>query len=318
MYERSCELIYSMISRRILERKQFLGLRNIDICDLIDPSLMSAIIHNRRNPKRNKYLIPGGTRNTFVSFNDTPIINMICTNLKYDSVHLLITGNSIELDEYIQYLFQVLIIDALDCESTSAKKVLEDLLSDYLPYALCSSYFEALNDHGDVIDVLFREEHIPSDTDSEYSLKRAIDRLYHSIEYQFPVMFVELFIDIPNTLKLDKRLSTFVRNRVIPELESCRYRNPFIKNAKEQLRMGYDEAVHMFTYSIYTSPENDHYHQGDLYYYKDDLPIWFDAFLDYTEKLSELQIQEEQDHFIREANNVWKPSSCLIDLIGET
>ena len=44
----------------------------------------------------------------------------------------------------------------------------------------------------------------------------------------------------------------------------------------------------------------------------------FNAFLDYTKKLSELQIQEEQDHFIREANNVWKPSSCLVDLIGET
>jgi hypothetical protein len=135
MYEKSCEFIYRMIAVRTSVYKGRYHLKNRDLIPW-DPSLASAIAHNRRGAKRNPYLIPTNTNRS-----DFPLdyVKEIASAFKISAAEYL-WGSEKERELYRGALFATIITDAL--KDDEAKDVVKKALYEYIPYALWCYFIE--------------------------------------------------------------------------------------------------------------------------------------------------------------------------------
>ena len=100
MYEKSCEIIYSMISQRIHIKRKSLGLTCANVYPL-DPKLLGAIERNKRHDKKNSYLIPSGRRGII----DVDYVDTISDNLNLENSYELVIGNQDEIASFSGHLF---------------------------------------------------------------------------------------------------------------------------------------------------------------------------------------------------------------------
>lgn len=119
-------IIYKNISQRIRSRKLSLHKSRLDITNNSNVQLLSNIMHNRRLPKRNPYLL------------NPSITQDIVRNLKFSSVYELIWGSGDELDSLLSILFETG-INILENENTD---LIEHCLYDFLPYCRDAAEFD--------------------------------------------------------------------------------------------------------------------------------------------------------------------------------
>ena len=212
MFEETIELIYEVIATRIKTKKDILKLTNKEIITYGDDALVSHIIKNKRLSNKNPYLIPKGK------------VADIVDNLKFDSEKDLLWGTDEEIKHYLKYFFLLLITEALEGTflSESEKKVIDNKLRDYLPYALTAFYYEQKN--GDLENFTFLGTVLStrfSCSIEEVAENRtaAIGRLFiFNEDFFFEEMksFTERAKDIT---KIDRILLNFLREKILPIFE---------------------------------------------------------------------------------------------------
>lgn len=218
LYENSTNIIFNCICKRLNERKEEL---NISTKDLIpdNPNLSSTILHNRKEPKKNPYLIP-----------DTHI-SAIMSSLNFKSIKELLFGTDEEIESYAYSLFHALIIDTLEMDKDDKLKAikkygkiydydifdkLESVLRDYIPYALMCIYVE----NPDLSSFVFSEE-LSEVIDRGILIKdEAIKRLYEDeyIKYSFTIWFIDNIVKRDSVVRLDKAFLDFVIMHLLPRL----------------------------------------------------------------------------------------------------
>ena len=316
-YISTCEMIYQMISKRIKARRDFFHLQNKDICPSADANLISAIINNRRDIKKNKYLIPDGVKGTYISENTIPFIDTIASNLSYESTAELLIGTYDELEAYSEELFQRLIKDALVDEDEKISKEINNLLCDYIPYAKASTYFDLQEQHGDITSFVI-DKQFQYDIEEYSKLQMyAIARIYEYVKIEFKEYFSEFFKIQPNTLKLNNRLSKFVITKLLPLIKSYRRNIDLIESAKQMLSKSYDKLVYYANYELKLSPETIDYHENDISYYeRNTIYEWILAEYDFITKLEEIQKNTEGEPNITLLDNTWNCKMCLNPILN--
>ena len=310
MFENSCEIIYDMISKRIITRRDYLKLSNRELCPFADTSLISAIVHNRRNDKKNKYLIPDGTRNAYQSGNVTPFIEIISLALRFESPIELIIGNNTERKEYAGYLFKQIILDALEEEKLSVS--IEALLDDYIPYAQKHFFLEAMSRDG-ILSEAINEKYY---TDiEEYFVERenAIARLFNIHKDEFLNLLEGIFDTQKDTIKLDKRLSTFMSSVLIPNMSNNQNSYYLSVSAKKML----DEIQQLWKSAVERELLLDTVYRCSGHYEDDAdnssiIEAIIDADINYIDSLANIQLQAEGTPDITLFINRWNPDMCLI------
>ena len=318
-YISTCEMMYQMISKRIQARRDFFHLQNKDICPSADANLISAIVNNRRDIKKNKYLIPDGVKGTYISDNTTPFIDTIASNLSYKSTTDLLIGSYEELEAYSGELFSRLIKDALVDEDDSVSTEINNILCDYIPYAKASTYFDLQEQHGDITSsVIDKQFQYDIEKCSELQMY-AIARIYEFVSIDFQSIFTEFFHDQPNTLKLNNRFSDFVIAKLLPLIKSYRRNSDLIDSAKQMLSKSYDKLVYYTNYELSLSPETIGYHENDISYYeRNTIYDWIIAEYDFISRLEEIQTNEEGEPDITSLYNTWNSEMCLNPITDNT
>lgn len=221
MYENSMNIIFDRICMRLNKRKEEM---NINSKDLLpgNPNLSSAILHNRKDPKKNPYLIP-----------DTQI-SSIMESLKFESIKELLFGTDKEIESYAYDLFCALITDTIKLDKSDkliVKKIygkkydydisnrLESVLTDYVPYALKSIH----NENQLFADFAFQGKFSEiADRNTDDIRDEAIKRLYENEEVKYP--FIDLLKNNVTqrdaVVKLDKAFLDFVMMHLLPLLIS--------------------------------------------------------------------------------------------------
>lgn len=121
--------IYKNIALRILNRKEQLKKKRTDITDDNSVSMLSNVMHNKRIPNRNPYLL------------NHKIICDIVSKLNFKSAYYLIWGENKELESTLETLFKYG-LKYLQEESDLNKKLIENCLLEYLPYAKLTAELE--------------------------------------------------------------------------------------------------------------------------------------------------------------------------------
>lgn len=293
-YQKSCEIIYDMLSSRIKERKIQLKLQNKDICPSADVNLISAIIHNRRNEKKNKYLIPNGVKGTYISENTTPFIDVIAKNLKFNSTVEMLRGSYEELESYAGHFFFQLVKEALVDEDEETKEILTGILSDYIPYAIAFTYNKLLDKHGQIASFVFNENFLSYIDEYDILETQAIARVYINMNDEFESLLDEFFTNQPDTLKLNRRLSTFMTEKVMPTMEKTRHKAACIDDVKQRFLSTCEKSIYYFNYELMLSPEAIGYHENDeSYYEREYMDVWLKAEHDYISRLESAQKEIE-------------------------
>ncbi len=218
MYENSMDIIFNRICTRLNKRKKEV---NISSKDLIpnNPNLSSAILHNRKNPKKNPYLIP-----------DTQILS-IMNSLNFKSSKELLFGTDEEIESYAYSLFRALIIDTIEMDENDKLKAikkygkkydydifhkLESVLTDYVPYAVMCIYVE----NQEFSDFVLPKKFLGIIDRGMYIRDEAIERLYKSeeIKFSFTNLFVDHIIKRDTVVRLDKTFLDFVIMHLLPLL----------------------------------------------------------------------------------------------------
>ena len=291
MYEKSCELIYNLISSRIKKRRYDLKLTNNDIYEE-DVNLVSAVANNRRHPKKNPYLLPNGNSKDSSINEQSNKIKIIAENLSFSSELELIIGTTDELNDYSGCLFYQLIIDALESkveDTENTKSTLETLLLDYIPYAeayfFCSAFNEvslipaALQVYYADIDDLFIER--------DY----AIARLYQLHADKFKNDFTDIFVKDKNTTKLNKRLSNFVSKILVPNMAKNRASYLLSANVNTMLynthKLSVEEIQHNLMISTVYSPYSHEYNDDEINLFGDEFTAANIAYVDSLRKIQE-------------------------------
>ena len=330
MYEKTCELFYEMISTRIRLRRANLHLTNRQICPNTDPLIISAIANNHRNPKKNTYLIPDGTRGTNSSIDRTPFINTIAKNLQFTSVSELILGNDEEIDCYSGNLFCQLILDTLsyvpieindttkpkvaefNTKMLQNKKAIDSILCSYIPYAKKSLFFDLHEKYGDITLYLRDGKLITEVDECLYEQRLAISRLFNIVKDEFINSLQDIFINQPNTTKLNKRLFNFVTNDFIPMLNRNLPNNIVISDALSMLEKCSNEFVYHSNEGNTPSPEIAYYHESDLSIYeRNNISLWFEAALNYIDELENIQRQYEGVPNLQILESKWNSEMCV-------
>lgn len=220
MYDNSMDIIFDNICTRLKKRKEEM---NISSKDLLpdNKNLSSAILNNRREPKKNPYLIP-----------DTQILSLM-DSLDFKSSKELLFGTDKEIESYAYSLFRALIIDTIEMDESDKLKAvkkygknynydifnkLKSVLTDYVPYALMSIHVE----NPVFFDFVFPKELseiIDINRDTEIR-DEAIKRLYKNedIKYSFINFFYDNIIKKDTVVRLDKAFLDFVIVHFLPFL----------------------------------------------------------------------------------------------------
>lgn len=209
MYAKSCGLVYEMISKRICFKRKRLGKKNVDILPG-EANLMSAFANNRRDEKKNKYLIPA---NTTRSGEPKNYISTLVSNLEFDSANDLLWGNPKEIKAYAGKLFACIVNDAFDDEDKKTVAEIERVLQDYIPYAIDKYY---LGIDFQIWDTSREKIIYPADDSMKKSKQEAVCRLYQQISGPFYDILKDFLYKRENTLKLDKAFSIFLKEEMLP------------------------------------------------------------------------------------------------------
>lgn len=308
MYENSCELIYDMISKRIKFKKKQLQKHNSDIYP-DDISVMSAIINNRRNPKKNKYLIPAKSRK---KQDKADYISEISSNLEFASRQALLWGNITEIEAYSGRLFYCLLIDALECEREEIKDQIYKVLADYIPFALHKFYFDLQLENSDLVKFLIDTKYHINEDDFFYMRDRAIRRIYQRLS-MFHLGIIGKFLNtLENTIRLDKAFSVFVKTKLLPAMQNALPVPSLGKEAEEIMYRNHKRLCELFNYELQLSPEAMGYHENDSDYY--DRQIIYSlvkAGSQYVGNLADIQENVEEHISDTLLQNKWKPEMCI-------
>lgn len=307
-YENSCEFLFNMISQRLRARKYILKKKNKDIYPN-DENLISTIAHNRRNERKNKYLIPAETSRSSERKNYIPIIT---NNLEFDSVQEFLWGNVDEIKAYSGALFYWLIIDALEYENENIQSDIYELLMDYIPFAKAKFSMDFYFEHGDTARILINEKYLISENDYFEIQSFAIGRLYSQIEYCFTQSLINFLYKRENTLKLDKALSSFVKDSLLPLCKSDLILNPIGQEAIGLLYKSYNQYINNFNYELALSPEAAGYHENDLdYLTRQTIGEVLTENLKHVDKLLEIQEKHDEEHYELIIKNNWEVGMCI-------
>ncbi len=208
LYKTTCDFLYTKISARAKNAKNILSKKNEDIY-VLNPAIASYIVNNKRT-NNNPYLVPGRLYTEYgITRNQADVI---ADNLGFSSVEDFLWGNLTEFHSYSGALFSKLIIDSRSDADSCDKKVIEDALCLYTPYARLSEYnlllrtdqYKAINfvcdyDEKDEMDILYS----------------AIARLYQRVDKKFAKIYFEFFSG-KKTLKLNRTIADFVHTCLIP------------------------------------------------------------------------------------------------------
>lgn len=307
MYERSCELIYKMISARFRIKKDFLKKAYKDIYDG-EESLLCAIAQNRRHEKKNKYLIPAKTSR---SAEPKEYAQKIATALEFDSVASLLWGDLEEIESYSGELFYLLIKDALDCESPETVDKINTILKEYIPYAISSfaaDFVEHVGDR-DITHFLIESELISDYEDMAIQRDDAISRLFYKVKDLFIPSIHNYFSKLGSTKKLDKKFSFYVRNNLLPLIEQELTHLSIGYEVNQILLHWHNRFAYLFNSDLTSSFRSIPYHINDKELYDDQIAKnVIDATIKYAKNLA--AIQDEADDW-REIENSWGPEMCI-------
>lgn len=179
------EEIYTRISNRVLKRKQKLKVMNFQIIDgyYNREKLLSSIMHNRRVPKRNPYLL-----------NDK-MSECIVKNLKFSSQYELVWGKDSEYDHLIREVFETG-VTYLEQRSEYSDLV-HNCLYSYLPFAKVFAKYENSI-----------EPEKPDDSAVFNSLVSATTYVYYYISDEIKTAHQKFFFN-KGTKKLDIQLEKY-------------------------------------------------------------------------------------------------------------
>lgn len=181
--------LYKNISLRILNKKTKLKKKRYQITDDNNIQLLSNIMHNKRIPNRNPYLL-----------NHKIICDLIST-LNFKSSYYLIWGENEELDLSLRSLFEYS-LNFLQEVDNSNETLIENCLLEYLPYAKLSA------------ELNYSLEPIKPDTsDVEYANNVAVEHLYYGISNSLKDEHKKFF----ETKKLPQNIIKFI-SKIIPQL----------------------------------------------------------------------------------------------------
>lgn len=308
MYERSCELIYKMISARFCIKKDLLKKSYKDI-SFSDESLLCAIAKNRRHEKKNKYLIPAETSR---SKEPKEYAQTIATALEFDSVASLLWGDRKEIESYAGELFYWLIKDALDCESPETVDKINTILKEYIPYAISSfaaDFVEHVGDR-DITHFLIDSELISDYEDMAIQRDDAISRLFYKVKNMFILSIRDYFSTLDSTNKLDKKFSFYVCNNLLPLIEQELTHLSIGYEVNRILLHWHNRFADLFASDLQSSFSIDPYHINDdeLYDYQIAMNV-INSTIQYAKNLA--VIQEEADDW-RKIENTWIPEMCIM------
>lgn len=310
MYEKSAELFYSMIAKRIEILRDSKGLSNDEIYEG-EGNLISAIIHNRRHPKKNKYLIPTETSR---SKSPKDYVEIIAWNLNIMYENELLSGSSNEIEAYGGALFYTLISETLEISSTANNDTVDRIINtlmDYVPFAIGNFYIEEKDKHSDIIDFLIDEKFTISIEEFMLVIDMAIARLYSKIEIEFCMLIYNLFAEKANTYKLPKRLEAMVKEQLIPLIESTVSELSLGKEAYRLLKHNFDRGVELFNYELGLSPETIGYHENERDYAERQIIcdlVKLDA--EHANELARIQREMEDKPNLDLLRDKWSPDMC--------
>lgn len=262
MYEKSAELFYSMISARIGIMRDFLKLTNKEIYDDDEGNLISAIIHNRKHPKKNPYLIPSDTaRSTYPK----DYVGTIAWNLRIKNENELLSGSRAEVEAYGGALFYTLILETLETDDDTANRI-ASVLMDYIPFSVANFYIEEEERSSMPIDSLIDPKFIVTMEEFFYERNMAVAHLYSKIEFEFCELIYNLFNEQANTYKLPKRLEKMVKEQLLPLIESTVQKRSFGNEAYRILKHSFERMEELFNYELGLSPETIGYHENERDY----------------------------------------------------
>lgn len=270
MYDNSCNLIYDMIAQRIsLKRK----ITNLDDNNRkkIDSNMLSAICHNRRNPKKNRYLIPESQ------------IAPLMTAFNFNSAKDMFFGNDNEIEAYSFELFRNMILDTLRIKiddlpekyketKKNSISIINTALTDYVPFAIRRLYVRHHIEEDPFIRDFFDEELIELCRNEEEIISTSILHIYNKedIFYSFDDTLKSFFSEIQTTVKLDKKISDFVDHELSKMLiinDSERNIYSLGNRIYTTLYIAIEDTIHFENTSYYQSRE----HHSDEYNYHSDI-----------------------------------------------
>lgn len=310
IYKNSCEMMYKMISQRIYCKRKQLKLRNRDIYE-DDENLICAIIHNRRDPKKNKYLIPAETSR---SENPKNYVFQITSNLKFNSSNELLWGNGREIMAYSGELFYTLINDAIACEPKKVVDEIYNVLTDYIPFALSKFYCDLSEEFPSESADLIGKKYYSDEEKFNSEKQNAIVRIYQKIDASFIDKITDFLYKRENTLKLDKAFSSFVTTELLPLMQNELDENSLGVEVKNILSQNYQRFFELFNHELQSSPEALGYHENDhLHYEREIIGERLQAVDEYVKSLSLIQEKHEKPIHLKSIKSNWEKEMCSED-----
>jgi hypothetical protein len=307
-----------MIAERIKTKRPKLGLQNKNIYPG-EENMISAIANNRRNDQKNKYLIPADTSRSAAPKGYT---TTIASNLKFASPKELLWGNHSEIRAYGGELFFQMIMDALQYENQEVCNQIYMVLTDYIPFAMEKYLYDSSEK--------FSSQHVideKTETDeSEFicSRKDAISRLYDMIHVEFMGLLEKFYSDKPptykfsigrpDTYKLNKRMSMFVVEKLLPLMMDTIFPYSIGSEAKIIINIRTQRTDERLNNKLGLSHDVDKQETYEIDYLEKHTGVIKDlikADVDYISHLADIQFNEEGGFSDALLNNTWTPEMCL-------
>jgi hypothetical protein len=206
------ESIYSLISRRILQKKKQLKKTRFQISP-DNEQLLSNVMHNKRIKSRNPYLL------------NSQIIHDVVDNLNFSSVYELIWGTENDLDPLLRSLFSI----GMDLLSKSNNDLIEQSCYEYLPYTRIVAKY----DHSKFQDI--------DVTDVGAEWQSAKWYLYYELSDKWKEQHHSFFQD-KGTKKLDKQLTIFINTELLSLLQD------FLNETSHEGKKAYDLMTSIIEY----------------------------------------------------------------------
>lgn len=186
-----------------------------------DPKQISQIVHNKRNPKKNRYLIRDAVIDGLYYNKETKeseICGLLHT-LSFKTKKEILWGTDTEIKLYLSDLFALLFENATDPDSPyNLDKEL--YLCDYIPYAMYSSYWHILFESNNKFIAMYYS--ITEDTVTKEitpARETAILFLYNKCRKKFLENFLAFTNKESSFNQIDKKIEKFIKNDFVPMLK---------------------------------------------------------------------------------------------------
>lgn len=214
------EFFYQRTSKRIENRIKEYKLKNsITYEDIYpyDPKQISYITHERRTGN-NRFLVTDAVLQNFSKETGEEI--GIVPKLGFKNCQEALWGNETEIDGYLPELFRLLWDELEDKNNYNIDKGL--LLSDYIPYAKYSKYWEILYSDSKHYPALYygiREDDVWENI--KPATEEAINYLYQKCANKFADNFKTFVNSTFSFHKLNKKLERFIDTFFVPMLKEA-------------------------------------------------------------------------------------------------